>query len=150
MSSNKLNTQFQSAKQSPGFLFWKISNLHQRLQRQELKDLDITPSQFSVLACYFFLAHSEPPTQSVVCEFTSMDKMHVSDITRALIKKKYIRKIKNSKDARSHCIIVTDLGADICNQSVKRIEKLDNLFFGATENISKFMEFLVKIESEFK
>ncbi|MDO9182180.1 MAG: hypothetical protein Q7U04_07215 [Bacteriovorax sp.] len=91
--NKKLNTKFDAAESSPGFLFWKVANLHQRLQRQVLKDLDISPTQYFLLACYFFLKTPEGlPTQTDICEMAGLDKMLVSDTTKALLRKKLVIK----------------------------------------------------------
>lgn len=144
--SNRFETQFEEAKESPGFIFWKAANLHQRLQRQVLKNIDITPSQFSVLASYFFAQDRlGPVTQAQICEHTALDKMHVSDITKSLISKKYVQKLAHEEDGRSFRICVTDKGAKVCNEAVKRIEKLDDEFFGKTENVKQFTKMLLKL-----
>lgn len=123
-------SQFKSADLSPGFLLWKVSNLHQRLQRKALLELDLTPSQFSILACYFFLStKSSTVTQSEVCRHAGIDKMLISDLTKTLIKKNYLKKMNNKKDRRSHAINLTENGKDKCNQALKIIETLDAKFF---------------------
>lgn len=146
--NKKLDTKFKSADASPGFLFWKTANLHQRLQRQALKDLDISPTQYSILACYFFLKTDEKlPTQSDICEMAGLDKMLVSDTTKALLTKKLIRKKANAEDKRSFQIELTDEGKKICNKAVKLIEDLDDKFFALTGNMVNFNQMLKKIEA---
>lgn len=146
--NKKLNTKFDSAESSPGFLFWKVANLHQRLQRQVLKDLDISPTQYSLLACYFFLKNpTKLPTQSDICEMAGLDKMLVSDTTKALLRKKLVCKKSNKDDQRSFFIELTDEGKSICNKAVKLIEALDDEFFALTGNTNTFHRMLHKIES---
>ena len=121
--SHKLNTQFKSAEASPGFLFWKIANLHQKLQRQVLSDLNISPTQFSILACYFFCQNKPGlPTQSDICEMAGLDKMLVSDITKTLLAKQLIRKKSRASDKRSYEIELSEEGKIICNKAIKLIE----------------------------
>lgn len=148
--AQKFETQFKKANQSPGFQFWKVANLHQRKQRQALKDLDITPSQFSVLACYFYLQNhqDELPTQALVCEHSKLDKMHVSDITKALLQKKLLSKKSNKEDSRSYRLELTANGATICNKAVRLIEKLDHQFFGHAGDIVSFQKMLTLIEAQ--
>lgn len=123
-------SKFKSADLSPGFLLWKVSNLHQRLQRKALLELDLTPSQFSILACYFFLSSkSSSVTQADVCRHAGIDKMLISDLTKTLIKKNCIKKMTNKEDRRSHAIELTENGVDKCNQALKIIETLDAKFF---------------------
>lgn len=146
--NKKLNTKFDAAESSPGFLFWKVANLHQRLQRQVLKDLGISPTQYSLLACYFFLkTPTKLPTQSDICEMAGLDKMLVSDTTKALLKKKLVCRKSNNDDQRSFFIELTDEGKSICNKAVKLIEVLDDEFFALTGNTKTFHTMLHKIES---
>jgi DNA-binding MarR family transcriptional regulator len=146
--NKKLNTKFDAAESSPGFLFWKVANLHQRLQRQVLKDLDISPTQYSLLACYFFLkTPTKLPTQSDICEMAGLNKMLVSDTTKALLRKKLVSKKINKDDQRSFFIELTDEGKLICNKAVKLIEVLDDKFFALTGNTKTFHTMLHKIET---
>ena len=131
---------------SPGFLLWKVSNLHQRLQRKALEFLDLTPSQFSVLTCYFFLSRkSDPVSQTDVCHHAGIDKMLVSDLTKTLLKKKYLKSSKNKDDRRSFNIEVTDEGACVCNKALKIIEALDSEFFGRSKRQMEFLEIMQEL-----
>lgn len=128
-------SKFKSAEMSPGFLLWKVSNLHQRLQRKALLELDLTPSQFSILACYFFLSSkSSSVTQAEVCRHDGIDKMLISDLTKTLIKKNCLKKTANKEDRRSHSIKLTENGVNKCNQAIKIIETLDAKFFAAAKD----------------
>ena len=145
----KFETKFQSAEMSPGFLLWKVSNLHQRLQRKALLDLDLTPSQFSILACFFFLSDRQPIiTQSDVCRHSGIDKMLISDITKVLLKKRLIKKMVNKHDGRSFAIQITDEGASRCNQAVKIIEEVDMRFFQISGNSTEFLTTLAELAAQ--
>ena len=145
----KFETKFQSAEMSPGFLLWKVSNLHQRLQRKALLDLDLTPSQFSILACFFFLSDRQPIiTQSDVCRHSGIDKMLISDITKVLLKKRLIKKMVNKHDCRSFAIQITDEGASRCNQAVKIIEEVDMRFFQISGNSTEFLTTLAELAAQ--
>lgn len=141
MNSKKFDTQFNKAEDSPGFVFWRVSNLHQWHQRQALKKLDLTPTQFSVLACYAYLADhlGTDVTQADVCKHSSMDKMHVSDITRALIKKKFLKKKKREQDLRSFGLSLTEEGIAASQASVRIIEKIDRDFFKCVSDPKNFL-----------
>lgn len=128
---------------------WKTSNLHQRLQRQVLKDLDLTPTQFSLLACYFFLNQiNDSVSQSDVCNQAGLDKMLVSDITKALLKKKFLSKKANPEDKRSSLIQVTQLGAEVCNQALKIVEDLDQKFFARAGDRKSYLAVLRALSIE--
>lgn len=140
-------TQHQEAKTSTGFIFWKVSNLHQRLQRDRLKDLDITPTQFSLLASYFYISEklSSPISQSTVSEHSGLDKMVVSDVTKALLAKRLITKKKSKEDRRAYLIDLTEKGKKICNLAVVRIEELDAEFFSRSGDENHFNKLLQKL-----
>lgn len=145
----KFQTKFQSAEMSPGFLVWKVSNLHQRLQRKALLHLDLTPSQFSILACFFFLSDKQPVvTQADVCRHAGIDKMLISDITKVLLKKRLMKKVTNKYDGRSFAIHITEEGASKCNQALKIIEEVDFKFFRITENSKHFLTSLIELASQ--
>jgi MarR family transcriptional regulator, organic hydroperoxide resistance regulator len=137
----KLQTRFNSTNESPGFLLWKAANLHQRLQREALKKYDLTPTQFALLATYYYLQNDEGHcTQALVCEHTGMDKMLVSDVTKTLLKKKMLLKKKNVHDARSFLIEVTKEGRALSNKTVKIIEDLDEKIFSHVKDLKRFMK----------
>ena len=117
------------------------------MKQQALKDLDITPSQFSVLACYFYLQNhqDELPTQALVCEHSKLDKMHVSDITKALLQKIIIQR-SNKEDSRSYRLELTANGATICNKAVRLIEKTRSSIFGHAGDILAFQNAHLKLK----
>jgi DNA-binding MarR family transcriptional regulator len=145
----KFQTKFKTSEMSPGFLLWKLSNLHQKIQRKALLDLDLTPSQFSVLACFLFLSEKQPMvTQAEVCRHSGIDKMLISDITKVLIKKRLIKKVANKDDGRSYVIQVTDEGVFRCNQAVRIIEQVDMKFFSGAKDMNEFLEVLIDLASQ--
>ena len=132
---NRLNTSFSAAQESFGFLLWRASNRLQRKHRSALKDFDLTPSQFSVLAA---LAYLEKPNgalrQSELCEFTQIDKMLISDLVKTLNAKKLISKKADSNDARAFLLTITKSGLVKVNKAIVVVEAVDRDFF---ENTSR-------------
>ncbi len=146
MKKNKLQTRFKDARYSLGFLIWKTSNKLQRLHRIGLENLDLTPTQFSVLASIVYVSSNhEKLTQSLLCQHTEMDKMLVSDIIKSLVKKEFINKRKNTEDTRSFLIQPTSLGVKVANKAIKIIEDIDKEFFRSVRDISLFGEDLSRI-----
>ncbi len=125
-----LASSYDAADASPGFLLWKVSNLHQRLQRRALSALDLTPTQFSVLACFADLSSSGAAlTQADVCAFAALDKMIVSDATRSLVAKGFLEKKPSQTDKRASHIKLTTIGRAVCTKAVRVVETLDSTFF---------------------
>ncbi len=125
-------TRYDTPEASPGFLLWKVANLHQRLQRRALSGLDLTPTQFSVLACFAELSKHGTPSQADVCILGALDKMIVSDATRALVAKDFLSKTQSTTDRRAATIKLTRTGRTVCNRAVTIVEALDASLFDPT------------------
>ncbi len=150
MKKNKLETQFNDAKFSLGFLVWKISNKLQSLHRLALKELDLTPTQFSVLASVVYISSiQENLTQSLLCKHTEMDKMLTSDIIKSLVAKKLVKKKENEEDSRSFLIQPTPLGIEKANKAIKIVEDIDQDFFKSVGNKGLFGVELNRILNDF-
>ncbi|TEX50530.1 MAG: hypothetical protein B7C55_10170 [Actinomycetales bacterium mxb001] len=126
------DTRHAAAELSPGFLLWKVSNLHRAMQRQALAALNLTPTEFSVLACYGDLERRGRVTQSDVCAHASLDKMVVSAATRNLIAKGFLERSFDAADRRAAVIALTRAGRTACNRALRIIEPLDEAFFAAS------------------
>jgi DNA-binding MarR family transcriptional regulator len=134
-------SKFRTADSSPGFLLWKAANLHQRLQRRKLAQFGLTPTQFSVLACYGSLTSPESLiTQADVCQYAALDKMIVSDATRALVDKGLLDRVPSETDRRAATITVTQRGRKICNDAIRIVEELDTEFFGQAGNVNSLVQ----------
>ncbi|MEP6779262.1 MAG: MarR family transcriptional regulator [Gemmatimonadaceae bacterium] len=131
----KLNTTFEIAEDSPGFLLWKAANALQRSHAESLRDLDITTTQFSLLTCLVYLQQSGDVTASRMVAHTGMDKMLVSDLLAALTKKQLVRRVPNPADARSSLVRATASGQRVTNAALQIIEALDADFFSRVKNL---------------
>jgi DNA-binding MarR family transcriptional regulator len=143
-----LDTTFAKAEDSPGFLLWKAANLLQRLHAQALKDLDITPTQFSLMTCLVYLSSDGPVTASQIVAHTGMDKMMVSDLLKTLERKQFVTKSAHPDDARSTLLRPTARGTRVTNAAVQEIEALDTSFFQPAGDVSAFHRALVALVSE--
>ena len=124
-----LNTTFETAEDSLGFLLWKASNTLQHLHADCLRELDVTTTQFSVLTCLVYLQQNGPVTASNIVAHAGMDKMLVSDVMTALVRKGFVRKTPNPTDARSSLLAATALGVRVTNAAVQQVESVDEKFF---------------------
>lgn len=97
----------------------------------------LTPTQFSVLACYEELATTRPalPTQKDVCDYAALEKMLVSDATRALIKSKLLSAKPNETDRRANSINLTPKGRTTLKNAIAIVEKLDQQLFADTTSL---------------
>lgn len=129
----KLESNFKEAEESLGFLLWKASNLLQKSHSSALREIEMTPAQFSLMTCLVYISQNEQATSAVISKHSGMDKMMVSDLVKTLFKKELIRTLPNSEDKRSFIIEPTHKGVRVTNMAVKKIEKIDNAFFKAAK-----------------
>ena len=124
-------SRFRSAAESPGFLLWKTANRHQRLQREALATLGISPTHFSLLACFADLTRRKgrPVSQAEVAEHAGLDKMVVSDGTRALLARQLIERRRSDSDRRAFGIALSPHGVATCNKALALVEACDATFF---------------------
>ena len=132
------DTRHAAAELSPGFLLWKVSNLHRAMQRRALAPLNLTPTEFSVLACYGDLERRGRVTQSDVCAHALLDKMVVSAATRNLLAKGLLERSSDASDRRAAVIALTRAGRTACNRALRIIEPLDEAYFGASGDSEMF------------
>lgn len=143
-----LDTRFANADDSPGFMLWKAANMLQRAHAACLRELDITPAQFSLLTCLVYLQGEGPVTASAIVTHAGMDKMLVSDLVAALVRKRLVAKSANPADARSSLIKATAAGVRTTNAAVKKIEALDDVFFAPVRDPEALQDALRKLVNE--
>ncbi|MCA2979179.1 MAG: MarR family transcriptional regulator [Myxococcaceae bacterium] len=147
MKKQPFASRFPSAAESPGFLLWKAANLHQRLQRQALGALGISPTQFSLLASFFFLSQRKggPVSQAEVADHASLDKMLVSDGTRALLSKKLVVRHPSASDGRAYDVELTAKGVTTCNRALQVVEATDAAFFARSGDVPTFRALIARL-----
>src|SRR5437016_2965013 len=118
----KLDTNFKTAEESPGFMLWKAANLLQRLHTECLRELRVTPAQFSLMTCLVYLHQDGPVTPTRVIAHTGMDKMMVSDLIKTLVTKGLVKRKENPDDGRSFLIEPTARGTKVTNSAVRHVE----------------------------
>lgn len=125
-----LNSEFDDADESPGFLLWKATNKWQAAQRMALKPFDLTHVQFVLLASLVWLGTNEPISQKKLAEHAGTDEMMTSQVLRALEKKKLVIRKLSHKDKRVILTAVTKNGVQLANTALKAVEQTDRVFFG--------------------
>ena len=144
----QLKTGFKSAEDSPGFMLWKASNLLQRLHAECLRDLDITPTQFSLMTCLVYLQDNGDVTAAAIVAHTGMDKMMVSDLLKTLKRKELVTKTPHPDDGRAYLIRATTKGVQVTNAAVRKVEALDTKFFQRIRDSRAFHRDLVTLVRE--
>jgi len=114
---------------SPGFLLWKVSNSWQRKIRAALQPLELTHSQFVILATATWFSADAALTQARLAELSGVDPMTTSQIVRALEAAGWIARDDHPGDPRAKAITVTAGGRELARRAVVAVERADAEFF---------------------
>ncbi len=124
-----LDTEFDSADQSPGLLLWQVTNRWQAAQRAALKPYGVTHVQFVVLASLTYLTADGPVTQKGLADHAVLDPMMTSQVLRALEGTGLVVREDHPTDRRAKALSVTPEGRALANRTVKAVEACDAEFF---------------------
>ncbi len=131
----EFRSEFDKPDDSPGFLLWQVSNMWQRKQRDALKILDLTHTQFVLLTSLSWLEKSgEPITQVQLAHLTRVDVMMTSQVLRTLEKKALIHRSPHPVDTRANQIHTTWFGQDLVAKALPLVEQVDKEFFARLQN----------------
>ena len=142
------SSKFKDSHQSVGLIFWKVSTLWQRKIKENLNKINLTHTQFVILASIQELnERNEIITQKEISDFSFVDTMTVSSVLRLLEKKKLITRIPHPKDTRANKIEMTSEGEKIIHLAIPVVEAVDDeFFFDDDEKNMKFIELLKELE----
>lgn len=148
--SEKIEFHFKSPNDSPGYLLGQLMLLWQRKQKQVLDPLDLTQTQFVLLAALAWLSReSDAVTQIDIANQGNADRMMVSKVLRTLEEKKFITRHEHPTDTRAKTIRFTADGEAVFRKALVSIEKADVEFFaGLGSDLSFFNARLVRLIGE--
>lgn len=136
---------FKKSEDSNGFLLWQVTNLWQREIRKALEKLDLTHSQFVLMASIHWLTlHEQEVTQIVLSSNTKIDPMTTSTVLRTLQKKGLIARQEHATDTRAKTVTLTDAGRALIIPAVKIVEQFDHSFFGLLGENSQTLNALLQ------
>ncbi|BEP15289.1 MarR family transcriptional regulator [Acidothermaceae bacterium B102] len=127
--SERLDTGFATAGDSPGLLLWQVTNRWQAAQRAALKPHGLTHVQFVVLASLSWLAADGPVTQKALADHAAIDPMMTSQVLRALEHLGLVHRKDHPTDRRAKALAVTPAGRALANKAVRAVEACDAEFF---------------------
>ena len=132
---NKLNFNFKSPNDSPGYLLGQVTMLWQRKQKKVLDPLDLTQTQFVLLAALGWLSKkSNAVTQVDIANQSNADRMMVSKVLRTLEEKDFITRQEHQTDTRAKTTRLTTEGEIVLQKAMIAIENADLDFFAALDN----------------
>jgi len=131
----KLPFGFEKPEDSPGFLLWQTTMIWQRQIKKSLETYDISHAQFVIMATLlWFQEHHSDTTQTLIANWSKLDKMTVSKSLKELAAKSLVSRQEHATDTRAKSITLTDKGKTLIGQLVSIVENIDAQFFGKISN----------------
>lgn len=144
----KIDFHFEKPEDNTGYLLWQTTMIWQRTMNRILDKIDLTHTQFVILASLGWLSKSQNGiSQKDIAHNSNTDRMMVSKILRTLQKKDYIKRRENEKDTRSKLVSLTEKGIIKLQEALKKVEITDNEFFSEIEKDKNFNNTLSKLIS---
>lgn len=126
----KIKFHFKSPEDSPGYLLGQLTVLWQRKLKRVLDPLDLTHTQFVLLAALAWLSRkSNAVTQVDIANQGNSDRMMVSKVLRTLEDKKFITRHEHPTDTRAKIIRLTAEGEKVLQEAIVTVENIDLEFF---------------------
>ncbi len=130
----EIDFHFKSPNDSPGYLLGQLTMLWQRKQKKVLDPLDLTQTQFALLAALGWLSKkSNAVTQVDIANQSNADRMMVSKVLRTLEDKGFITRREHETDTRAKTISLTDNGEVVLQKAIIEIENADLDFFASLD-----------------
>jgi DNA-binding MarR family transcriptional regulator len=143
----EIEFHFKSPNDSPGYLLGQLTMLWQRKQKKVLDPLDLTQTQFVLLAALGWLSKkSKSVTQVDIANQSNADRMMVSKVLRTLEEKGFVTRQEHKTDTRAKTIRLTGSGEAILQKAILEIENADLDFFATLDSkLSSFNKNMVKL-----
>ncbi len=138
---------FKRPNDSPGYLLGQLTMLWQRKQKKVLDPLDLTQTQFVLLAALGWLSKkSNAVTQVDIANQSNADRMMVSKVLRTLEGKRFIIRKEHETDTRAKTIRLTTKGEVVLQKALIEVENADLDFFATLETkLSSFNKNMVQL-----
>lgn len=116
--------------ESPGYLLWVVSLRWQREIAAVLAPLDLTHTQFVLLASAWWLGENdEVPHQVALAQHAGTDIKTASQVLRSLEGKGLIERRVDRADPRAKRVHVTPAGSELAPVAMAAVESADRAFF---------------------
>lgn len=130
----EINFHFKSPKDSPGYLLGQLTMLWQRKLKKVLDPLDLTQTQFVLLAALGWLSKkSDAVTQIDIANQSNSDRMMVSKVLRTLEEKGFVTRQEHQSDTRAKTIRLTNEGETVLQKAIIEVENADLDFFSTLD-----------------
>ncbi|AWV98272.1 MarR family winged helix-turn-helix transcriptional regulator [Arcticibacterium luteifluviistationis] len=148
--SQKVEFSFNSPNDSPGYLLGQVTILWQRKLKKSLDPLNLTHTQFIILAALGWLSReSNKVTQVEIANQGNLDRMMVSKVLRTLESKTFVSRKEHETDTRAKVIKLTTLGTKVLQDAILKVEETDLEFFSKIDrDLVSFNKDMVKLLAE--
>ncbi|WP_316806489.1 MarR family winged helix-turn-helix transcriptional regulator [Pedobacter agri] len=145
--AKEIEFQFKTPNDSPGYLLGQLTMLWQRKLKKVLDPLDLTQTQFVLLAASGWLSKtSSAVTQIDIANQSNADRMMVSKVLRTLQEKGFITRQEHETDTRAKTIRLTPDGENVLQKGLVEVENADKDFFASLNtNLSLFNKNMVQL-----
>jgi DNA-binding MarR family transcriptional regulator len=143
----EIDFHFKSPNDSPGYLLGQLTMLWQRKLKKVLDPLDLTQTQFVLLAALGWLSKKKNSvTQVDIANQSNADRMMVSKVLRTLEEKGFITRQEHETDTRAKIIRLTNIGEKVLQKAIIEVENADLDFFSSLdEKLLSFNADMVKL-----
>ena len=143
----EIEFHFKSPNDSPGYLLGQLTMLWQRKIKKVLDPLDLTQTQFVLLAALGWLSKkNNAVTQVDIANQSNADRMMVSKVLRTLQEKGFVTRQEHATDTRAKTIRLTTKGEVILQKALIKVENADLDFFSSLESkLSSFNKNMVQL-----
>lgn len=143
---------FKNPHDSPGYLLGQLTMLWQRKQKKVLDPLNLTQTQFVLLAALGWLSKkSDAVTQIDIANQSNADRMMVSKVLRTLEDKGFLTRQEHQIDTRAKTIRLTKEGELVLQKGIIEIENADLDFFATLgTKLSSFNKNMLQLIDENK
>lgn len=130
--TKEIEFQFKTPNDSPGYLLGQLTMLWQRKLKKVLDPLDLTQTQFVLLAALGWLSKkSDAVTQIDIANQSNADRMMVSKVLRTLQDKGFVTRQEHKTDTRAKTIRLTNDGESVLQKGLLEVENADKDFFAS-------------------
>jgi len=143
----EIEFHFKSPKDSPGYLLGQVTMLWQRKLKKVLDPLDLTQTQFVLLAALGWLSKkNDAVTQVDIANQSNADRMMVSKVLRTLVEKGFVTRQEHQTDTRAKTIWLTTSGELILQKAIIEVENADLIFFATLDTkLASFNQNMVQL-----
>ena len=138
---------FADPRENPGYLLWQVTMQWQRAMGQALAPLELTHTQFVLLAALRWLSLPEGAvvTKSDVARHAGVDRMMASKVIRGLAKRGLIAQAPHPTSGRAQMIELTETGLAGFRAALRVVGAVDATYFG--EDAGAAVELLARLEA---